>query len=148
MLNEWSHLKFIIFLHACKILSSGFDGFEGTCLFLFEEDETDIFNSIWSGPLASNYYGSDIEDWKITLSKAQSVPFYPFREGNVRACQVHYWFGDTLVSSAGIFCRGVQYCTDTGIYTWIVEPCISVEECNLPAPTRIGRFLSNQAIFV
>lgn len=67
---------------------------------------------------------------------------------NVRACQVHYWFGDTLVPSAGIFCRGVQCCADSGIYTWIVEPCISVEECNLPAPARIGRFLSNQTIFV
>lgn len=34
----------------------------------FEKDETDTFNSVWSGPMASNYYGSAIEHWKITLS--------------------------------------------------------------------------------
>lgn len=53
-----------------------------------------------------------------------------------------------LVSSASIFCRGVQCCPDTGIYTWIVEPCISVEECNLTTPAWIGCFLGNQVIFM
>lgn len=82
---------------------------------------------------------------KSRCRRTVSVPF-PFSRMEMSAPARSITDLEILLCLQPVF--SIECCADTGIYAWIVELCISVEECNLPTPAQTGHFLSNQAIFM
>lgn len=140
-----SLLKFTIFLCACEVL--WFDLMWRNLSFLKRMRLTRLMQfDLNQCPQIILVQMLKAEEW--LCCRPISAPSIHLAEWKCQSLPSPLLIWRALVSSASIFCRGVQCCPDMGIYTWVVEPCISVEEYNLTTPAWIGCFLGNHVIFM